>query len=298
MRKIILLVVMAFVCQSAFAQTDTVAQDQQTKQEKDLKILFKKTKKLTSDVRTLTVENSKLQDVCDSLAQENKALSEVLQGSTNSTNEKFSKTDASINANNSALKSRTTWGIVLVVLLVCGFGCLAYYLIKRVKKGSSSIDDVRKAQETLTAAQTKMQEESIKLDNKLLEIAEKQIQVEQATTNAAEPSQEIDHSLVKKVADEIVRIKVNLSRMDSSIKGHKQLSKAVERMEDNFKANGYEIIDMLGQPYNEGMKVIANFIVDENLPEGQQIITGVTKPAITYNGKMIQAAEITVSQNI
>lgn len=143
-----------------------------------------------------------------------------------------------------------------------------------------------------------MQEESIKLDNKLLEIAEKQIQVEQATTNAAEPSQEIDHSLVKKVADEIVRIKVNLSRMDSSIKGHKQLSKAVQRMEDNFKANGYEIIDMLGQPYNEGMKVIANFIVDENLPEGQQIITGVTKPAITYNGKMIQAAEITVSQNI
>lgn len=69
-------------------------------------------------------------------------------------------------------------------------------------------------------------------------------------------------------------------------------------MKDNLSANGYEIVDMLGKPYNQGMKVTANFIEDENLEQGQQIITGIIKPQINYKGKMIQAAQITVSQNI
>ena len=111
-------------------------------------------------------------------------------------------------------------------------------------------------------------------------------------------SAETDHSLALKVADEIVRIELNLSRMDASVKGYKQLAKAVGRIKNNFQANGYEIIDMLGKPYNEGMKVVANFVPDETLKEGEQIITGVTKPQINYNGKMIQSAQITVSQNI
>lgn len=89
-----------------------------------------------------------------------------------------------------------------------------------------------------------------------------------------------------------------MSRMDSSIRGYKQLSKAVGRIKDNFNAHGYEIVDMLGKPYCEGMKVIAEFVLNEDLEEGQQIITGITKPQVNYNGIMIQAARITVSQNI
>ena len=46
------------------------------------------------------------------------------------------------------------------------------------------------------------------------------------------------------------------------------------------------------------MRVIADFVVNEELNEGEQIITGITKPQINYNGEMIQAAQITVSQNI
>ena len=68
-------------------------------------------------------------------------------------------------------------------------------------------------------------------------------------------------------------------------------------MKDNLLANGYEIVDMLGKPYDDGMKVTANFIEDEDLEEGQKIITAVIKPQINYKGKMIQAANITVSQN-
>lgn len=69
-------------------------------------------------------------------------------------------------------------------------------------------------------------------------------------------------------------------------------------MKDNLIANGYEIVDMLGKPYQEGTKAIVNFNDDETLEKGQRIITGITKPQINYQGKMIQTAQITVSQNI
>ena len=107
-----------------------------------------------------------------------------------------------------------------------------------------------------------------------------------------------DHSLVLKVADEIIRIEANLSKMDPSVKGFKQISKAVERIRTNFEAYGYEIVDMLGKPYDDGMKVVANFVADESLTQGAQIITSISKPQINYNGVMIQSAQVTVSQNI
>ena len=171
---------------------------------------------------------------------------------------------------------------------------MTFRLTKRIKSGSTSIDEVRKAQEALQSVQIKMQEESVKLDDKLLKLFEQQISDSSNVIGSNKP----DHSLALKVADEIVRIELNMSRMDSSVKRYKQLAKAVERIKDNFKANGYEIVDMLGEPYNEGMKVTANFVADENLEAGKQIITGITKPQINYNGQMIQAAQITVSQNI
>lgn len=86
--------------------------------------------------------------------------------------------------------------------------------------------------------------------------------------------------------------------MDPSVRGYKQLTKSISQMKNNLLANGYEIVDMLGKPYHEGMKVTANFVEDENMEQGQQIITGIIKPQINYQGQMIQAAQITVSQNI
>lgn len=178
-------------------------------------------------------------------------------------------------------------GLICFVSVLLVMALLCFVVRKRILKNRSAIDDIRKIQESL-------QEESIKLDDKLISLLDKQLSMQQSTSNI-KPA---DHSLALKVADEIVRIEMNLSRMDSSIKGYKQLAKAVERIKNNFLANGYEIIDMLGKPYNEGMKVVANFVSDENLKQGEQIITGIIKPQINYNGQMIQAAQITVSQNI
>lgn len=198
--------------------------------------------------------------------------------------------NSNIATNLGKMDSRTMWGGILLLCSILGFS--GYLYVKR-RKDYSSMSEVRKAQDALQTAQSRMQEDSVKLDNQILALIERQM-------NAAPTmvSVEADHSLALKVADEIVRIELNLSRMDVSVKGYKQLAKAVERIKNNFKANGYEIIDMLGKPYNEGMKVVANFVPDETLRSGEQIITGITKPQINYNGKMIQSAEITVSQNI
>lgn len=182
-------------------------------------------------------------------------------------------------------------GILFAVILLL---VLFVVLRKRINNGATTIDKIRSAQGELERAQKALKEESVKLDGELVELLGKQVETQTQADNGGQP----DHSFVLKVADEIVRIEMNLSHMDESVKGYKQLKKAVDRIRTNFLANGYEIVEMLGKPYNEGMKVVANFVSDDTLSEGEQIITGIIKPQINYKGKMIQSAQITVSQNI
>lgn len=263
---------------------------------------------LCNDFNALLLKNAKTERQMSEVLSANKKLAsniDSLQDEYNIvvTNQKtdkselvnsIDKTNELIQATENVLSLRTLWGACGLVILLIAIIATILAFLKKIKLGTTSIDDVRKAQEALQAAQKRMQEESVKLDDKLLEIFDKQLSYSPKNVS----NEKIDHTLTLKIADEIVRIELNMSRMDPSIKGYKQLAKAVERIKDNFKANGYEIVDMLGKSYNEGMKVIANFVVDEDLEEGKQIITGITKPQINYNGQMIQAAQITVSQNI
>lgn len=203
------------------------------------------------------------------------------------------KIDSNVSTLSESIKNRTWLGVLVTMIALGLLACIYYILRRKISKEVTTIDKIRSAQEGLESAQKAMQEESIKLDSKLVELLDKKIEV----TPVSSTSEQTDHTLALKVADEIVRIETNLSRMDESIKGHKQLKKAVERIRANFMANGYEIVDMLGKPYVEGMKATPNFIPDETLKEGEQIITGIIKPQINYKGIMIQSAQITVSQN-
>lgn len=272
----------------------TLLQNKQGNVENHLNWLVDKQREDEHKIQSLNNENARLIKVIDSLQTACRQLANTQVTDRKNISREIDKTNSNMQDGQDMLRNRTLWmGIIAVVLLIIIIGAI-YRLARRIKLGDTSIDEVRKAQEALQLAQTKMQEESVKLDDKLLEMFDKQISATPKVVGTDKP----DHSLALKVADEIVRIELNMSRMDSSIKGYKQLAKAVERIKDNFKANGYEIIDMLGKPYNEGMKVTANFVADEELEEGKQIITGITKPQINYNGQMIQAAQITVSQNI
>ena len=188
------------------------------------------------------------------------------------------------------LSERTLyWGLGALLLLLLGGG-VYYWLSKRIRNNQTSIE----AQ--LHKTKLSLEEETVKLDNKLVELLESQLKLREATpVVAAENAAAPDHSLALKVADEIVRINKNISQMDSSVKGLKQLTASVKRIQDNFAANGYELIGMLGKEYNEGMKAIANFTPSDKIETGKQIITRIIKPQVNYKGAMIQAAQIEVS---
>lgn len=261
---------------------------------------------LKSSVSRLQQENGKIRGLyqqqkayVDSLLLGQKQQTENLNVLADKVGIGLTETNKSIQESKDTLSSSIntrTWLAVCGILIALALLGVVYSILKkRINSGSSAIDKIKLAQESLETAQKVMQEESVKLDNKLVELLDKQV----ATQSQSDSNEDLpDHSLALKVADEIVRIETNLSRMDESVKGYKQLKKAVERIRTNFLANGYEIVEMLGKPYNEGMKVVANFVSDDSLGEGEQKITGIIKPQINYKGKMIQSAQITVSQNL
>ena len=188
------------------------------------------------------------------------------------------------------LSTRTLyWCLGALLLLLLGGG-IYYWLNKRIHNNQTDI------QAQLHKTKLSLEEETVKLDNKLVELLESQLKIKEATpTSLVENTAIPDHSLALKVADEIVRINKNISQMDSSVKGLKQLTASVKRIQDNFAANGYELVEMIGKEYNEGMKAIANFTPSDKIETGKQIITRIIKPQVNYKGAMIQSAQIEVS---
>lgn len=210
-------------------------------------------------------------------------LGTKIQQTENSTKESITQIDQNVNQN------RMFW--LGGLLATIGLGGLIYWLLGRKIKTSQT--DV---ESQIKKTQKHLEEEAIKLDNKLVEVLESQLKLKQEEkTQTSTSSTDIDHSLALKVADEIIRIQKNVSQMDSNIKGLKQLTASVKRIQDNFASNGYELVEMLGKEYNEGMKAVPNFIPNEDLEKGQQIITRIIKPQVNYKGEMIQSAQIEVS---
>lgn len=271
-----------------------VLQNKQVKADNNLRKLIENQHVAEREIQTLVKKNDAQRLAIDSLQDKCKSLEEAQSTDRENINGKIDATDNNVRTNQDQLQSRTLYGVFVVIVVLAIIVGVACWLTKRIKSGTSTIGDVRRAQEALQAAQTKMQEESIKLDNQLLAIVQKQLDASSASKITGEP----DHSLVVKLADEIARIETNLSKMDKSVRGYKQLVQAKDRMINNVRANGYEIISLLGQEYNDGMQFQTRFVPDESLPEGKRIITGMIKMQVNYNGKMIQPAEIVVSQNI
>ena len=309
MKKIFTILILAVIgCQFANAKsvsdnTDKikaleekcyVLQNKQVKADNNLRKLIENQHVAEREIQTLVKKNDAQRLAIDSLQDKCKSLEEAQSTDRENINGKIDATDNNVRTNQDQLQSRTLYGVIVVIVVLVIIVGVACWLTKRIKSGTSTIGDVRRAQEALQAAQTKMQEESVKLDNQLLAIVQKQLDASSASKITGEP----DHSLVVKLADEIARIETNLSKMDKSVRGYKQLVQAKDRMINNVRANGYEIISLLGQEYNDGMQFQTRFVPDESLPEGKRIITGMIKMQVNYNGKMIQPAEIVVSQNI
>ena len=253
-------------------------------------------KELKVQVASLSTENNSLslalrqnQQTIDSLAKIVAMNSENIQATADSLGIKLQTTDEAVSQTSDSLKAKTIWGIVAFILAI--LASVVVWLLH--KKGQKTSDDkIALLKKQADELNEKIVGQFSNEMNELQKIGEAALKNAGGNT-LVEP----DHSLVKTLADRITFMEMTLYRMDSSVKGHKQLSKSIAQMKDNLLANGYEIVDMLGKEYDEGMKVTANFIEDENIEVGKQIITGIVKPQINYQGVMIQSAQITVSQN-
>lgn len=279
-KYIFLFALSSIISNAAFALDDEKMEDISIVKEKQylLDKTLRQTRRKVDDQQTqLSITINELDSLKSKINQIENNLIEVKQIAAN--NIKQNKYD--IENLNNVLKSHSNTNIILfsaICVAIVGITACLFYIIK--KKNKSFL------------------EEMICIDSKLIDVIHRQIYLQENRTEKVEYNSEVDHTLALNVANEIVRIEMNLSRMDSSIKGYKQLTKSIHRIREDYLLKGYEISELLGQKYNLGMKVIADFITDDTLPEGSQIITGMKKAQVLYNGVMIQAAEITVSQNI
>lgn len=288
-----------------FCATTLFAQEQNTelqKQQQEISVLKQKLNNQQSvinqqktELANLSVKTEKQEKQIDSLkTQTNQNVQNIqtiaedlgtkIQQTETSAKDSISKLDKNVNQN------RLYWIIATLATLLLG-GIIYWLLGKRIANSKTDVET------QIKNTKKSLEEESIKLDSKLVEVLESQLKLKQEEKQvvSSNSNNEIDHSLALKVADEIIRIQKNLQQMDSTTKGLKQLSASVKRIQDNFASNGYELVEMLGKEYNEGMKVIANFTPSEELETGKEIITRIIKPQVNFKGQMIQSAQIEVS---
>ena len=195
-------------------------------------------------------------------------------------------------ADSNDLQTKALWGICLFGLFLIVSVIIYYLFHKRINKGNADIIVLKQKAD-------KLNEDILnQFSVEMVEIRKITASLTSLSSVQTSSVDSPDHSLIKTLADRITFMEMTLCKMDKDIRGYKQLSKSIAQMKDNLKANGYELVDMLNKPYNDGMRVTANFIENDDLKEGEQIITGIIKPQINYKGVMIQSAQITVSQNI
>lgn len=213
-------------------------------------------------------------------------LADTLQNDLSSTRSFFSENTKSL-SHSIQQKSHLVLSVVGILGLL--FATTAFFLGKTIAKRKNEIVSLREKAD-------KLNEEIVQRMSG--DMSELQKILTQVATISSATSPDNEQNLIKTLADRITFMEMTLYKMDESVRGHKQLTKSIKQMKDNLLANGYEIVDMLGLEYHDGMRITATFVEDENIPEGKQIITGIIKPQINYHGQMIQSAQVTVSQNI
>jgi hypothetical protein len=305
--KRIILIVALFSTTTLFAQTQndnslvidiTAIQKTIEKQKKEIDGLTSKVKSQQSTItqqRNIVIDLSSKVDSLSSLIETNRSNINTLADNLGT---KIQETGQQAETRISELggdveKNRLYWIIASLVTLLLG-AMMYLFLGKRIKSSQTDVEtQIRNTKKSL-------EEESLKLDNKLIEVLETQLKVQQeeSKNQPTTTSEKTDHSLALKVADEIVRMHKNISKMDSNIKGLKPVEKGIERIQANFAANGYEMINLLNQEYDERINCdVINFTTDETLPKGTRIINAIIKPQVNYNGVLIQRAQVDVSQN-
>jgi hypothetical protein len=253
--------------------------------------------KLKSDIRSL---NSKLGISFENIEDLKKQIDDN-SNKINSVREDLDQKIQAIENNNlrkiadvnDSLSKNSLYGIIGVLSAILLSGLLYWISTKRQKTDKTDII------EQLGLTKSSIEESLVKEFGKQTELLEAQLLLLKVRESTAQPSKdsEPDHSLPLKVASEINLIERNINLMDTKTRGLKQLQASVGKLKDNLAANGYEMPELLGKQFHQGMKVIVTSTnPDENLEKDSEVITKVLIPQVNYNEKMIQTAQIETSK--
>ena len=285
---------------NAFAQTETLTKEDLDKDLQPLKIsiqtLEKENIRLKSEIYNLNTKLSNANKSIDSLRTLTHENSSAISQTANQLGIQITTTEQTANKKidevGQSLSTNSLYGIIGVLSAILLSSLLYWLLSKRQKTDKTEV--VEQLQNTKSSIEESLVKEFGKQTN-LIE-SELQLLAQQKSASPVNVNSDPDHSLALKVASEINLIERNINLMDKGTKGLKQLERSVGKLKDNLSANGYEMPELLGKQYHQGMKVIVTSSVpDENLEKGSEIITKVLIPQVNFNDKMIQTAQIEVS---
>lgn len=297
MRKHITLTILLISTLSAFAQVTQADLDKEIKPlTQKVNSLQSENSKLKSEIGSLNSKLSSANESIDKLKSQTQQNSNAISQTANELDVKIKETgdknEGKITAVSESLSKNSLYGIIGVLSAILISGLLYWLLSKRQRTDKTDfIDQLSKTKSSIEESLVKEFGKQTELMNSQLHLIE-----QQKTTLQTTPDAEPDHSLALKVASEINLIERNINLMDSKTKGLKQLQASVGKLKDNLSANGYEMPELLGKQFHQGMKVIVtSSIPDENLEKGSEIISKILIPQVNYSDRMIQTAQIEVS---
>ena len=106
-----------------------------------------------------------------------------------------------------------------------------------------------------------------------------------------------DQSMVLALINDIVRMQQNLDNMDVSVKGVSHLRNRTKSMLATLHSHGYEVVELLGRSWHEGDNIVGTLELNEKMEPGTNRIKRVIRPLVSFQGKMIQAAEVVIEYN-
>lgn len=302
----------------AFSQSETWSNEELAKELQHLKTniqtLNKENASLKSEIGILYSKLSNAYISIDSLRAKIQDNSNAITQTGNQLGIQIKKTgdknEGKIAEVSESLSKSSFFGIIGVLSAILLSGLLYWLLSRRQKTDKTEIDGkLENKTSTLKSdviseiekTKKELQQENIRLDLKLIEMLENQLKGNDigAVVENTNGYSTIDHSIPLKVADEITRINAYANTLDPNSQDSKALKSSVKRLINTFKASQYEIIDLLGQKYDDGMKVaVINEIDDSKLVKDERIIVRIIKPLVKYKGEQIQAAQVDVANGI
>jgi septal ring factor EnvC (AmiA/AmiB activator) len=293
--------ILFLTCINTFAQKETLTNNDWTKElqpvNTSIQYLQTENSKLKAEINLLKKQLITINKNIVCLQKQTQNNSTVIEQTTNELGIKIKetgdKTEGKITEVSESLSKNSLYGIIGVLSAILLSGLLYWLLSKRQQTDKTDFID------QLSKTKSSIEESLVKEFGKQTELLETQLQLieEQAKNQTSKSSnQEIDHSLALKLCDQINQMENNINKMDQDVKGIKSLRKSIGNLKDNLAANKYEMPELIGKTFNQGMNlIVVNTIPDDNLNKGDEIITKIIKPQINYQGKMIQSAQVEVS---